>query len=715
MLVTFVAYAPVWHAGFVWDDDFYVTRNPLLTAVDGLKRIWFSPHTYAAYFPLVNTTLRFEYMLWGLNPAGYHFVNIMLHCINALLVWTVLRKLAVPGSWLAAAIWALHPVNVESVAWITELKNTQSTLFGLLTLLAWMKFTGRQTVRPWRFYALTLLLYGPALFSKTTACTLPAAMLLVLWLRKSPVGWRRFVQIVPFLCYGVGMGLLSVWCEAHLGNYAEAVHYSYSGVGRLLIATHALWFYAAKLAWPTQLTFSYPRWEINPHDPLQYIWLIACVAVALVLWWRRNAVGRGPVTAIVFFVAALSPLLGFIPVYTFRYSFVADHYQYVASIGLIALFAGAVSSQADTWQLGNNMRCTLSASLLLVLGALTWQQAGIYQNAVTLWQDTLAKNPNAWVAHDNLGSALLQSGKVREAIGHYEQAVRIKPDYTEAHYNLGNILVQAGRVQDGIGHYEQALRLNPDYAAAHNNLGNVLVQAGRVQDGIGHYEQALRLQPDYAEAHYNLGIALAEQGKVPEAITHYEQALRLNPDYAEAHYNLGIALAEQGKVQEAVEHYEQAVRINPDYAEAHNNLGNALREIGRVQDAMGHFEQALQIKPDYAEAHYNLALAFRQVGKLDEAIHHYERAVQIKPDFAAAHYSLGNVLVQAGRVQDGIGHYEQALRLNPDYAEAHNNLGNALLQSGKTQEAIGHFEQAVRLKPDLAAAKLNLARARAVQ
>ncbi len=534
VIVTFLAYAPALRCGYIWDDDFYVTQNPLLTAPDGLKRIWFSAHKYPAYFPLVNTTLRFEHMLWGLNPAGYHFVNVLLHCINALLVWIVLRRLAVPGSWLAAAIWAIHPVNVESVAWITELKNTQSTLFYLLTLLAWMKFTDGQTARPWRFYALALLLYGPALFSKTTASTLPAAMLLVLWLRKEPIDWRRLIQVAPFLCYGVGLGLLSVWCETHSGNYGEALRYSYGGAGRLLIATHALWFYAAKLAWPTHLTFSYPRWEINPRDPLQYIWLIACIAVALLLWWRRNAIGRSPAAAVVFFVAALSPLLGFIPVYTFRFSFVADHYQYLASIGLIALFAAAVSSCADTWQLGRNLRCTLSASLLVVLGVLTWQQAHIYQDLETLWRDTIAKNPRSWLAQNNLGVVLSRLGRMSEAKEHFEQALRIEPDYAETHYCLGTVFLREGKVSDAIAQCEQALRLKPDYAQAHKNLGVALAQTGRSEEAIAHLEQALRIKPDYAEAHYDLGVVLAQVGRVPEAIAHYEQALRINPNFTQA-------------------------------------------------------------------------------------------------------------------------------------------------------------------------------------
>ncbi len=509
VICTVLAYQPAWHAGFVWDDDGYVTANPLLTARDGLQRIWFSRPISDSYLPMVNTTLRFEHGLWGLNPSGYHCVNILLHSLNALLVWAVLRRLALPGAWLAAAIWALHPVNVESVAWISELKNTQSTLFYLLTLLAWMKFTEAGTVRRWRFYALALLLYAPSLSSKPTACTLPAAMLLVLWLRKQPIDRRRICQIVPFLCCGIVAGLLTVWCEHSLQNSADAVHQSYSVIERPFIAAHALWFYAAKLAWPTQLTFSYPRWEISPRDPRQYAWPLACVAVAGLLWWRRRATGPGPLAAVLFFVATLSPMLGFIPEYTFRYSFVADHYQYVASIGLIALVAAAASSQAEARHLGRHAQCALSVSLLLVLGALTWRQASVYHDVETLFRDTLAKNPQSWMAH---------------------------------HY-LGSYLLRKGRLNDAVGHFERALQLNPDLAAAHSNLGVALMAQGKLPEAIGHFEQALRLQPDSAIAHYCLGLALAKTARTQEAIGQYEEALRINPHFVQAQNALARARA----------------------------------------------------------------------------------------------------------------------------------------------------------------------------
>jgi tetratricopeptide (TPR) repeat protein len=674
VVLTFLAYIPALRGGFVWDDDAYVTRNPLLTAPDGLERIWFSAHHQSQYFPLVYTTLRFEHTLWGLRPAGYHFVNILFHALNALLVWVVLRRLALPGSWLAAAIWAVHPVNVESVAWITELKNTQSTLFYLLAVLAWMKFTARETGRPWRFYGLALVLQALALFSKTTACTLPAALLLVLWLRKEPIGWRRLVQVAPFLALGVAMGLISVWWEAHLGNYGNELDYSFNGLERLLIATHALWFYVTKLVWPAKLAFSYPRWEIDVRDPRQYTWLIGCVAMALFLWWRRRVLGRAPVAAVVFFVAALSPLLGFIPLYTFRYTFVADHYQYVASIGLIALFAAAVSSRVDTWQLGTTGQCALSVPLLFALGALTWRQAHIYRDAETLWRDTLTKNPRCWMAHLHVGNHLLEQGRVQEAIRHDEQAVEIKPDSAMAHYDLGNALLQAGRIEEAVGHYQEALRIEPGDFKTHTNLGNALQQMGRVPEAAGEYEQALRIKPNDAMVRTDLGIALQQMGRLPEAIREYMWALRIKPDYAEAHVNLGNALLTRGKAQDAMAHYEEALRINPDYAEAHMNFGNALLTQGKVQGAIGHYEESLRIKPDYPQAHDNLGIALAQSGRVPEAMQHWEQALKLKPDDVEAHCNLGNALREQGQIPQAIEQYEQALKLRPDLIAAKDAL-----------------------------------------
>ncbi|MGD1086327.1 MAG: O-GlcNAc transferase, partial [Verrucomicrobiota bacterium] len=286
-----LAYQPAWRAGFIWDDDKYVTANPLLTAPDGLRRIWFSLDAPSQYFPLTYTSFYLERALWGLRPAGYHCVNILLHAANALLVWRLLARLRVPGAWLAAALFALHPVQVESVAWITERKNVLMGFFFLLTLLAWTRFLDEKTRRPWGFYALALVFYALALSAKTTACTLPAALLLVLWLQKMPVNWRRLGQIAPFVALGLGMGLVTVWWERyHQGTQGKL--FAIAPWERVLIASRAVWFYAGKLLWPRNLTFSYPRWTIPASAPLACIWLLATAVLGVAIWRARRWAGR---------------------------------------------------------------------------------------------------------------------------------------------------------------------------------------------------------------------------------------------------------------------------------------------------------------------------------------------------------------------------------------------------------------------------------------
>ncbi|HOX59916.1 MAG TPA: tetratricopeptide repeat protein [Candidatus Paceibacterota bacterium] len=609
VLATVLAYLPVRQAGFIWDDDAYVTKNAMLTAPDGLRQIWFSAHRQSQYFPLAYTTLRIERGLWGLNPLGYHAVNVLLHVINALLLWRLLRRLVVPGAWLAAAIFALHPVQVESVAWVTELKNVQSTLFYLLAVLAWVRFGQKPAAPRWSFYWLALLFHALALLSKTTACTLPAALLLVLWWRGESVGWRRVVQVLPFLLLGAGMGVVSVWWENHLGNYLADTGVNLSLVDRLLVATRAVWFYAAKVFWPVNLAFSYPRWEIDARAPLQYLGLAGCVAFALLFWWRRRVVGRGVVAGVVFFVAALSPLLGFIPLYTFRFSFVADHYQYLACAGLIIPAAALITGRLAKERKTRVVWLGLSGGLLLALGLLTWKRAHIYADEKRLWEDTLAKNPTSWMAHCNLAYTSMHAGRADEAIPRFQEALRLKPGDAEIRNNLGNALFINGQTDEAIRQFQETLRLKPDYADAHYNLGNALVKKGETGAAIRQFEEAIRLQPDHAQAHNNLANAFARTDRTGEAIGHYQKALGFKPDYAEACCNLGIILLKEARVDEAIRHLQASIRIKPDYVVARYNLGNALARQGRLDEAVGEFQAVLSLQPHHADARKRLEMA----------------------------------------------------------------------------------------------------------
>ena len=466
LAIALVAYQPVLrHAGFVWDDDFYVTENPALRSVEGLKGIWIKPGTTVQYYPLVFTSFWGEYHLWGLQPFEYHLVNILLHALNALLLWQVLRRLEIPGAWLAALIFAIHPVQVESVAWITERKNVLSGLFYLLAALAYLRFRPLTNAKPsgardWRAYPLVIALFLAALLSKTVTCSLPAALLLLVWWKTGRVGKRDALPLAPLFVLGAALGLVTIQMEKHAG--ATGVEWTLSFVQRCLVAGRALWFYAGKLFWPQQLTFIYPRWEIDAGAAWQYLFPVAVLAVLIALWSLRSRIGRGPLAAVLFFAGTLAPALGFFDLYPFRYSYVADHFQYLACIGLIALTAsaGTVLYQRAGQQ-GRDLGRLATVLVLLLLGVSTWKQAHVYQDPEILWRDTLAKNPAAWMAHNNLSAILVQQGKIEEAIWHSARRCVSTPGTGPAHNNLGNALSNIGRVSEAIGEYEQALRLMP--------------------------------------------------------------------------------------------------------------------------------------------------------------------------------------------------------------------------------------------------------------
>jgi protein O-mannosyl-transferase len=555
VVITLIAYGPVWHAGFIWDDDMYVTQNPLLTAPDGLRRIWFSLDSPSQYFPLTYTTFYLERGFWGLNPAGYHLVNLLLHAANALLVWRVLARLRVPGAWLAAAVFALHPVQVESVAWITERKNVLMAFFFLLTLMAWIKFIDEKTTRPWRFYVLALVLYALALFGKTTACTLPAALLLILWLRKMPIGWRRLAQVAPFVVMGIGMGLLTVWWERHHQG-TQGKLFEIGPVERVLIASRAVWFYAGELFWPANLAFSYPRWSISASDPRAYGWVLATAVLGGVIWRARRWAGRSVEVAAVYFAATLSPVLGFIMLYTFVYSFVADHYQYLACIGPIALAAAGMKIGLGRVAAGKPfLQPALCMALLLTLGALTWKQCGMYVDADTLWLQTLRRYPGCWIAHSNLAIRLSREGRTDEAIPHFEKALEIKPADATSQYNLGSGYMVMGQMDEAILHYQKALEIQPDYLVAQNQLAWLLATCPQASLRNGNKAVELARQANAQTGGKNpfilhtLAAAYAEAGRFPEALATAQRALQLAG--AQSNPKLAGALQSEMKLYQA--------------------------------------------------------------------------------------------------------------------------------------------------------------------
>ena len=657
--VTIFMYQPAWNGGFIWDDDAYVTNNELLTAPDGLRRIWFSLDSPSQYFPLVYSTFRIEHALWGLNPTGYHWVNLLLHVANALLVWRLLARLHVPGAWLAGAIFALHPVQVESVAWITERKNVLMGFFFLLTLLAWIAFVDERTKRPWRFYALALVLYVLALSAKTTACTLPAALLLIFWLQKKPISWQRILQVIPFFFLGLGMGLVTVWWERYHQGTSRALFAFLSPIERLLIASRAVWFYLSKLIWPSNLTFIYTKWNISPAHPLDYAWLLAGVVLCAVIYFARRYVGRSVEVAAAFFVATLSPVLGFIMLYTFRYTFVADHYQYLASIGPIALASAGVATLAGTFKRSRALILSVAVCLIVILAVLTRRQAAMYGDIEALWRTTLARNPGCWMAHNNLGIVLFQKADTDDAIAHYRTTLEMQPDFWDAEYNLGIALLSKGQVDEAIAHCSNAVRIAPNDPDAQVALGNALLQKERIDDAIVHYQKALSMRPDYFLAHHSLGHAFLEKGEIDAAISHCRAALLIQSENADAHTNLAIALDEKGQTAEAIQHYKKALEISPRSVSALTNLAWLLATCSNASFRNGTKAIELAGEADQLSGGTNtlvlraLAAAYAESGQFGKAIEIARAAMQL------ARTQGDNSL--AGALQQEIALYELAL------------------------------------------------------
>ena len=725
ILCTLLAYLPAMRGQFVWDDDSWTTNIvPLLRDFSGLRAMWCDLTALQQYFPLTGTTFWIDYHLWGFWTLPYHVENVLLHALAALLVWRLLIRLRFRGAWLVAAIFALHPVMVESAAWITERKNVLSLSLYLAALLAYGRFNGfwedapreDPSSRPsplgkgrrgtsmaaaaqarWWGYGLALALFLAAMLAKTTAFSLPPALLLLGWWKRGRLCWRAdILPTLPLFTVALGLGCVTSWVERHHVGTGGA-EWAISLPARCLIAGHALWFYTAKLFWPGNLCFVYPRWNLNPASLAQWWFPASAAVVVLALWMARTRIGRGPVTAVLFFIGTLSPLLGFINGYFMRYSFVCDHWTYLSSLGLITLAVGLLDQAATRF---NQPRLLpiVSALVLPVLGALTWRQAGMYRDMETLWRTTLARNPKATMAQISLGNLLYQQGHSEEAVDHFEKALALQPDSVDAHSNLGAALLNLGRVDEAIAHLRRALEIQPSAANAHNNLGNALLQKGQVNDAVTEFQRAVELAPTIVGAHYNLGAALLQAGRAHDAEAPLQRELELQPDRAEVCAAFGLALLQDGRLDEAMALLRKAVELQPGLAQAHIGLGNVLLRKGLTAEAEAQFQQALSIRPDLAEAHFDLAGVQLQQGHAEPAVLEFQKALAIEPNFAPARNNLGSVLLSVGRVDEAITELRQALKLQPKLAEAHNNLANAFFRKGQPKEAVAEYEAALAIQ-----------------
>jgi len=569
VLLTFAAYSSAVQGGFIWDDDDYVTENVHLRSVEGLGRIWSLPPSIPQYYPLVHTTYWIEHHLWGLEPLGYHLVNVLLHAGAAILAWLVLLRLRIPGALVAAAVFALHPVQVESVAWITERKNVLSGLLYLAAMLAYFRFEPPESDRERGgkgFYVLALVLFAGALLSKSVTSSLPAAILLIFWWKRGRLRWRDLWPLVPFFVLGVVAGWHTGYLEReHVG--AMGPEWDIGFVERFLIAGRAVWFYLGKLVWPWPLIFFYPRWEIDAGVWWQYVFPLTAIGLVVSLWLQRARFGRGPLVAILFFGGTLFPALGFFDVYPMRYSFVADHFQYLASLGPIALAVGAATIVFRARGM-NTVGAGVAIAVVLALGGLTWRQGHVYESLRTLWEDVVVRNPDAWVAQNHLGKVLLEEGNPEAAEPYIVRALELKPDHAEASSNLASIRIRQQRYAEARRLLERAVADEPRLSEAHGNLGSLCQLEGDLPGAERHFRRALEIKPDNAPVRVNLARLLLGRQAVAEAIEHLRAAVFHAPDLPEARLDLGRALLATGALDEAAIHLDRALALRPGWPAA---------------------------------------------------------------------------------------------------------------------------------------------------
>lgn len=642
-----VAYLPSLTGEFIWDDDANIIRSGALRTLDGLRRIWFEPGATQMYYPLTHTSFWIDYHLWGGHTMPYHLENVLLHLLSALLLWHGLKMLRVKGAWLGAALFALHPVQVESVAWITERKNTLSGVFFMGSLLAAIRFWGLQRCQgiaggagnapsadekgnatgSWKVYGLALGLYLLGLWAKTAIIGLPVVLLLLVWWKKRGLTVRDIALTVPFFIVASWLAFFTILIETK--NGAQGERFAFSILERVVIASRGFWFYLGKVAWPHPLMFMYPRWSIHASNPLAYVPLVLLMTMLIILWSKRQTWGRPALVALGVFGVMLLPVSGLFNVVFFFYSFVCDHFQYLALIGPLSLAAAAIMTVFESKPGWQRFLGPVQYGLLLVCAGLSAWQARIYKNSEVLWRDTLAHNPDCWMAHANLGGYYSRRDLFDLAQLEYRESLRLNPTNFMAYNNLGLDAARQGRLDEAMQNYSQALLLHSNYPMAHYNLGNALARKGKFDEAIAHFDRTLELEPGFAPAFYGRGAALSSKGETNAALRDLQRTLQLQPGYTPAHLHLARLLTAQGKVDEAIECYHQALAIDPNSVEALTNLGNALVAKGRLDEAITCYEAAAQLDPDSPVIHYNWGVALAKQGNRTAAQEQLKLAAQL--------------------------------------------------------------------------------------
>lgn len=629
-LLSVVIYLPAVDGEFLWDDAVFTDAAPVREP-SGLADIWFSPSAIeneGHYWPLVYTSFWLEHALWGFESSiPFHLTNILLHLLNTLLLWRLLRRFAVPGAFAAAAVFAVHPVHVEAVAWVIERKDVLSGFFYLTAAAAWFRFveTGRKSA-----CASSLGLFTAGLLSKSIVVTLPAALLIVQWWRRGRILASDLRRLAPFALVAVVITL------ADLAYYAGQAPFSldYSFLERTLLASRALWSYALKLLWPSPLPVIYPLWEVTATDLLGWAALFAALSVAAALWFARERIGRGPLAGAALFAVTLSPVLGFVDNVYMEFAFVADRYQYLASIGLTTALAAAgaafASRRPGAVLVGSRW---LAGGILAALSLLTWRQAGIYRDEITFFSHIVAANPEAHGAHGNLTIALLDAGRPEEALVSGRAALEREPDDVDHLNNLGLANLRLERLPEAAEYFERGRASDPGALQPAQNLAEVRRKQGRYEEAVEIYGEVLEKDGDFALAQAGMGETLFHLGRYEESLTALERALALDPELpmaATLHRLMGRSAEALGR-PDAERFYERSLAADPRDTESRNRL--AMLHFGqqRFEEALAGYRALLETAPEDAQTHTNLGATLFHLDRLEEAARSFERAAALDP------------------------------------------------------------------------------------
>ena len=723
-----VSYYPALAAGFIWDDWIFA-KAPEVRAWSGLWNIWFSPDDIELeghYWPIMYTMFWLEHKLWGLTPFGTHLVNVLLYMVNVLLLWRLLRRLAVPGAWAVAAVFAVHPMHVESVAWVIGRKDLLSGLFYMAAALCWIRSMdgvgdSRPEVRdplsrsPWRrwpldgvprpgLYLAALGLFAAAMLSKSAAVTLPVAFAILLWWKQGRVTWSDACRIAPFFLVALCIAV------ADLSYYTSRreLDFGYGLAERVLIAARALWFYGGKLAWPTDLAVIYPLSNIDIRDPLAWGYLIAAIAVAALLWFGRHRLGRGPLAGAAFFAVALSPTLGFVDYGYMRLSLVADRYAYLAGIGVISVLIGAAAYGAG--KLPNLLKIGafgVLVAVLAVFGRLTWEQVGVYRDELSFYNHILSLNPVAISAHWGRVNALIDAQRPAQALAASRVAVKQFPGDARVHNTRGVALLAMNRLDDAAQSFRRALELDSRHKKARQNMGETRRRQGRFVESIGWYRGVLDIDPDLAPAHAGMGAAQFRLGDYEQAVESLARAVSLRPDVLpiSAFGLLADALHRQRRHEEAIEIYRDVLKMDPDYVPAHAGIGYAFLRLKRYEEAVESLARAISLQsgsPANADRRVAMGRAFQELGRMETAEEHYARALEIDARNAEALDSLALLRFRQQRYEEAIRLYETLTENGEANAQIHANMGATLYHLDRPDEALRSLDRALSLDPTLA-------------